>query len=686
MRQPGFPLIIELKSKPHKHKSKKPKLNIANMQYKSRFEGQENFSPVYSNLHGKFIYVMSAKLIKNVTLTFPKSLLTTQKEDYSHETVEKDVLMEIKENVIHKKKKVRPNDENVDIYEKEYNTTSEYRRMKKRDTGSSEILGENGENKENEVNKEKDQEMKKEKEEDKKENEDEEMKDETINKKDNPEDQNKIEDKEMKEEPKDGNEIQNDQNLNMNENKTENNEGKNKILKGDDVNPENDCAMQKENSDESKKNNGENTEEIKISTPNTQENDKTIEEEEESDEEYSGEGCFIGYKNTDALKNMITTPIQRFQDWTEKMRHFKFTTPKVRAKPTSFIISHTSCSNEKNKQLETTLYRNVMRHRVILNSLKFTNSLYFPHRNLVQYDCGKLHKMAILLKTLKAKGSKVLIFTQMTKMLNLLEQFLNLYGYTYVRLDGSVKVEMRQRLVDTFNINKKIFCFISSTRCGGIGINLTGADCVVFYDTDWNPAMDKQAQDRCHRIGQEKTVHIYRLISMNTIEENIFKKSLQKRELGGMIIEGNFNPDHFKKVNYKEILEESNILKPKKIDIMREENITFHSGIEGDKENDEEREAYRRKYEEVLIKVEDQEDVDAYENAKKEIDDEFDDGETGSPTNKSSGVGNNEEEKEGKKKNLKEENQDSASKTLSGMKRHELIDWKENKNLNTVTK
>jgi SNF2 family DNA or RNA helicase len=114
----------------------------------------------------------------------------------------------------------------------------------------------------------------------------------------------------------------------------------------------------------------------------------------------------------------------------------------------------------------------------------------------------------------------------MTKMLDIFEQFLNLHGYIYVRLDGSVKTENRQKLVDRFNLNKRIFCFISSTRCGGVGINLTGADCVIFYDTDWNPAMDKQAQDRCHRIGQTKTVHIYRLISVNTIEENIFKKSL----------------------------------------------------------------------------------------------------------------------------------------------------------------
>ena len=109
-------------------------------------------------------------------------------------------------------------------------------------------------------------------------------------------------------------------------------------------------------------------------------------------------------------------------------------------------------------------------------------------------------------------------------------------------------------MVDTFNLTPKIFCFISSTRCGGIGINLVGADCVVFYDTDWNPSMDKQAQDRCHRIGQTKTVHIYRLISVNTIEENIFKKSLQKRELGGLIIEGDFNAEFFEKISVRDIL------------------------------------------------------------------------------------------------------------------------------------
>ena len=84
----------------------------------------------------------------------------------------------------------------------------------------------------------------------------------------------------------------------------------------------------------------------------------------------------------------------------------------------------------------------------------------------------------------------------MSKMLDILENFLNLYNHTYVRLDGSTSVEARQKLMDKFNTDPKLFIFILSTRSGGLGINLTGADTVIFYDSDWNPAMDAQAQDR----------------------------------------------------------------------------------------------------------------------------------------------------------------------------------------------
>ena len=180
--------------------------------------------------------------------------------------------------------------------------------------------------------------------------------------------------------------------------------------------------------------------------------------------------------------------------------------------------------------------------------------LFFPDRRLVQFDCGKLQQLAMLLRKLMKGGHKVLIFTQMTKMLDVLENFLNLYAYTYLRLDGSTKPEQRQILMQRFNTNPKLFAFILSTRSGGVGINLTGADTVIFYDSDWNPAMDQQAQDRCHRIGQTREVHIYRLITENTIEENILKKSDQKRRLDHLAIQsGSFTTD-FLSGNFGEIL------------------------------------------------------------------------------------------------------------------------------------
>jgi len=97
--------------------------------------------------------------------------------------------------------------------------------------------------------------------------------------------------------------------------------------------------------------------------------------------------------------------------------------------------------------------------------------------------------------------------------------------------------------------------FILSTRSGGLGINLTGADTVIFYDLDWNPAMDKQCQDRCHRIGQTRDVHIYRFVSEYTIESNILRKSDQKRMLDDVVIqEGDFTTDYFNKLTIRDML------------------------------------------------------------------------------------------------------------------------------------
>ncbi|KAF2100571.1 hypothetical protein NA57DRAFT_36379 [Rhizodiscina lignyota] len=186
---------------------------------------------------------------------------------------------------------------------------------------------------------------------------------------------------------------------------------------------------------------------------------------------------------------------------------------------------------------------------------RIRQTIAFPDARLLQYDCGKLQQLANLLQTLKAGNHRALIFTQMTKVLDILEQFLNIHGHRYLRLDGATPVEQRQILTERFNARDDILCFILSSRSGGLGLNLTGADTVIFYDLDWNPAMDKQCQDRCHRIGQTRDVHIYRFVSEYTIEANILRKSNQKRLLDEVIIQkGEFTTDYFNRVTYKDAL------------------------------------------------------------------------------------------------------------------------------------
>jgi helicase SWR1 len=191
---------------------------------------------------------------------------------------------------------------------------------------------------------------------------------------------------------------------------------------------------------------------------------------------------------------------------------------------------------------------------------RIRQSIAFPDKRLLQFDCGKLQRLDELLRTLQSGGHRALIFTQMTKVLDILEQFLNIHGHRYLRLDGSTKLEQRQILTERFNSDPSILVFILSSRSGGLGINLTGADTVIFYDLDWNPAMDKQCQDRCHRIGQTRDVHIYRFVSEHTIEANILRKSNQKRLLDDVIIqEGDFTTDYFNKPNPRDIFDDQSL-------------------------------------------------------------------------------------------------------------------------------
>ncbi|THD22460.1 Helicase domino [Fasciola hepatica] len=211
---------------------------------------------------------------------------------------------------------------------------------------------------------------------------------------------------------------------------------------------------------------------------------------------------------------------------------------------------------------------------VQLHRISTACRIQFPDPRLIQYDCGKLQRLDLLLRDLKSGNHRVLIFTQMARMLDILEQFLAYHGHHYLRLDGSTKVEQRQVLMERFNQDSSIFVFILSTRSGGLGVNLTGADTVIFYDSDWNPTMDAQAQDRCHRIGQTRDVHIYRLISELTVEENILRKANQKRFLSDVAIEGGrFTTAFFKQNTINELFAEPSGLEDLVIERQKQESM-----------------------------------------------------------------------------------------------------------------
>lgn len=178
--------------------------------------------------------------------------------------------------------------------------------------------------------------------------------------------------------------------------------------------------------------------------------------------------------------------------------------------------------------------------------------IIIPYKELLVTDSGKLQVLDKLLKKLKMEGHRVLIYSQMTRMIDLLEEYMWHRKHTYMRLDGSSKIADRRDMVADFQTRSDIFVFLLSTRAGGLGINLTAADTVIFYDIDWNPTVDQQAMDRAHRLGQTKQVTVYRLVCKGTIEERILQRAKEKSEIQRMVISGgNFKPDTLK---HKEVV------------------------------------------------------------------------------------------------------------------------------------
>ncbi|GFE54026.1 SWI2 SNF2 ISWI-like SANT [Babesia ovis] len=164
-------------------------------------------------------------------------------------------------------------------------------------------------------------------------------------------------------------------------------------------------------------------------------------------------------------------------------------------------------------------------------------------------NAGKLNVVDKLLNRLLKANSRVLIFSLMARMLDILEDYCRMRGYQYFRIDGNTSGEDRDNQISSFNDpNSDVSIFLLSTRAGGLGINLATADVVILYDSDWNPQVDLQAIDRAHRIGQMKPVHVYRLVHEYTIEEKIIERATIKLQLDSAVIQSG-------RLGQKELLE-----------------------------------------------------------------------------------------------------------------------------------
>lgn len=182
--------------------------------------------------------------------------------------------------------------------------------------------------------------------------------------------------------------------------------------------------------------------------------------------------------------------------------------------------------------------RKLCNHPFVFESVEDEMNPGRATNDLIWRSAGKFELLDRILPKFKASGHRVLIFFQMTQIMNIMEDFLRYRGFKYLRLDGSTKSDDRSELLKLFNDpESEYFCFLLSTRAGGLGLNLQTADTVIIYDSDWNPHQDLQAQDRAHRIGQKNEVRILRLITSNSVEQRILERAQFKLDMDGKVIQ-----------------------------------------------------------------------------------------------------------------------------------------------------
>ena len=191
------------------------------------------------------------------------------------------------------------------------------------------------------------------------------------------------------------------------------------------------------------------------------------------------------------------------------------------------ICNHTSLVANANGSIHSSLH----------DDSSSSSDEFYEEDDAIADQSGKLQVLSKILPLWKQQGHKVIIFTQWRKMLDIIERFANMQGWNYARMDGNTNVASRQRLVDKFNNDESYFCMLMTTKTGGVGLNITGANRVLLYDPDWNPQTDAQARERAWRFGQKRDVTVYRLITAGTIEEKIYQRQIFKTALSNQVLQ-----------------------------------------------------------------------------------------------------------------------------------------------------
>ncbi|CAG8983113.1 hypothetical protein HYALB_00004556 [Hymenoscyphus albidus] len=182
--------------------------------------------------------------------------------------------------------------------------------------------------------------------------------------------------------------------------------------------------------------------------------------------------------------------------------------------------------------------RKLCNHPFVFDEVENEMNPLNTSNDLLWRTSGKFELLDRVLPKYQRTGHRVLMFFQMTAIMDIMEDFLRYRGIMFMRLDGTTKSDDRSDLLKEFNApNSPYFMFLLSTRAGGLGLNLQTADTVIIYDSDWNPHQDLQAQDRAHRIGQKNEVRILRLISSNSVEEKILERAKYKLDMDGKVIQ-----------------------------------------------------------------------------------------------------------------------------------------------------